>query len=876
VKIEGNALSKFNGEATTSRIQASVLSLYDDARLKFPMADNVETPWEGVDSAIMKQLSEINASGGEIVLLTTTIISPSTISLINHFGSAFKNFRWIQYDPISCSAIREVNEKNLGKPIFPDYNFQNADLVVGINCDFLGTWGAPVHFIPRYVNRRKLTGGNKNILYHIQFESGLTLTGSNADRRIKIRPSEEKTVLMDLYNRISAMTSVNITEAPAFREDLSQIAERLFSSKGKSIVVSGTNDTEIQSLVNAINMLLENYPTCIDPINSLNLAAGQDKITESFISDLSSGKIDALLMYNVNPAYDFPDPATFTEALSKTPLSVNMAVSLNETVGKAKYECPVHHYLESWDDSEIIPGQLSLSQPCINPIFNTRSFQDSLLKWSGQNVSWHDYLLSSWEKAYFPLSGVTSFTEFWNKSLSDGVYDYPQSPDRSLLFNKEQVVISGNVRGTTEGYEILIQENIALGTGLHANNPWLMELPDPVTRLCWENVALISPSDASSLGITDGQVIDIDGLISIPALIQAGQAEGAISIFAGYGHENIGKVGSGIGINMFPLAKFINGNRAYMFIAQKITVTPEIRKLALVQMHNTQEGRPLVRETTLSRYIKNPSSGNEEHEKFETMHKSLYPDAPFDGFHWGMIIDLNACIGCNTCVIACQAENNTPTVGKDEVIRNRIMHWIKVHRYYSESIEEPRVLFQPVFCQHCDDAPCENVCPVSATNHSNEGLNQMAYNRCVGTKYCMNNCPYRVRRFNWYRYTNNDSFENNTSSELGRMVLNPDVTVRERGVVEKCTFCVQRIQAKKLEAKLEGRTLEDFEIKPACMQACPAGAIVFGNLNDEKSQVNQLFRDQRRYGLLEELHTLPSIGFLTKVRNDEGEKEKTI
>jgi len=321
-------------------------------------------------------------------------------------------------------------------------------------------------------------------------------------------------------------------------------------------------------------------------------------------------------------------------------------------------------------------------------------------------------------------------------------------------------------------------------------------------------------------------------------------------------------------VNMYPYSKMVEGNRSYGFVTGKIEKTARSRKLALTQEHSSMEGRPIVRETVLSEYIKNPAAGNELHEEFEKAHQTLYPDVHYDGFHWGLSIDLSKCVGCNACVIACQAENNIPVVGKDQVIRRRIMHWLKIDRYYTGSPEDPKVLFQPLPCQHCDNAPCENVCPVSATTHSTEGLNQMTYNRCLGTKYCINNCPYKVRRFNWYRFTNNKAFDFNSASDLGRMVLNPDVTVRERGVVEKCTYCVQRIQEKKLQAKLENRVLKDYDIQTACMQACPAGAIVFGNKNDKTSEVSGLFNDPRRYGLLEDLHTLPNTGYLTKVRND--------
>jgi Fe-S-cluster-containing dehydrogenase component len=576
-------------------------------------------------------------------------------------------------------------------------------------------------------------------------------------------------------------------------------------------------------------------------------------------------------MYNVNPLYDFLESDKLLAGLKKTDLTINMAVGQNETVGTAKYECPVHHYLESWDDSEIIPGQLSLSQPCINPIFDTRSFQDSLLRWSGSKITFHDYLINNWEKEYFPLSKKPDFRIFWNESLSNGVFRYNISPGKPLPFKNEtlsrvmkKIEMSGN-----GGFEVVLSESVALGTGMHANNPWLMELPDPVSRQCWENVAAISESDAGKLGIKTGDLIKLKEGLIIPAFIQPGQAEGTISIALGYGHTNAGPVCKNAGVNLYQYIGINEGNRVYGFIIEKPENTLVNTQLALTQEHYSMEGRPIVRDTVLSEYRKDPSSGNEFHKEYESTHKTLYPEIKYEGFHWGLAIDLNLCVGCNSCVIACQAENNIPVVGKGEVIRRRIMHWIKIDRYYSDNPDDLKVYFQPLTCQHCDNAPCENVCPVSATNHSSEGLNQMTYNRCVGTKYCINNCPYKVRRFNWYRYTSNKAFDFNTASDLGKMVLNPDVTVRERGVVEKCSFCVQRIQEKKLQAKLENRILKDYEIKTACMQACPAGAIVFGNLNDKNSKVLGLFGDPRCYHLLEELHTLPNTGYLTKVRNDE-------
>ena len=870
IKIEGNILSPFNREGTTARVQASVLSLYDDARLKLPEFNQLPVEWDIIDKQIISELERINLSGGEIVLLTSSIISPSTIKLINEFGQGFKNFKWVQYDAVSYSAIIEANSICFGKAAIPDYHFENAGLVVSINADFLGTWVSPIHFIPGYTSRRKLDNGEKDMLRHVHYESGMSLTGSNADVRKKIKPSEEKILLIDLYNKVAGKLGSETYPGILYREDLTELADNLIATKGKSIVVSGTNNVDIQIIVNGINYLLGNYTDCIDLNNNIKIASGIDSEIENMVEDLNSGKVKALLMYNVNPIYDYPDSQRFLAGLKKAELSVNMSVTLNETFGTGKYECPVHHYLESWDDAEVIPGQLSLVQPCISPLFNTRSFQDSLLKWSGNINMYHDYLKDNWEKNYFKYSDISVFRDFWNISLGNGIFSYPVSGNKLFPFKKEELprVMNSSEKAESGTFEVIITESVALGTGMHANNPWLMELPDPVSKHCWENIASISINDAGKEGIQSGDLIKLADALILPALLQPGQAEGTISVSLGYGHTKSGPVCTDKGVNLYTFIPTKNGNRFYGFVADRLENTLEKRELALTQVHYSMEGRPIVRETVYSEYKKNPASGNELHKEFESTHKSLYPDVKFDGFHWGLSIDLNSCIGCNACVIACQAENNIPVVGKEEVIKRRIMHWIKIDRYYSDTPDDPKVYFQPLTCQHCDNAPCENVCPVSATNHSNEGLNQMIYNRCIGTKYCINNCPYKVRRFNWYRYTNNKAFDFNAVSDLGKMVLNPDVTVRERGVVEKCSFCVQRIQEKKLLAKLENRVLEDNEIKTACMQACPSGAIIFGNLNDKNSKVSRLFDDQRCYNLLEELHTLPSTGYLTKVRND--------
>jgi len=415
----------------------------------------------------------------------------------------------------------------------------------------------------------------------------------------------------------------------------------------------------------------------------------------------------------------------------------------------------------------------------------------------------------------------------------------------------------------------LLTVPVGLSAGYHSNNPWLQELPDPISRATWDNYASVSPRLSEELGIQTGDIIRLDD-IEIPALVQPGQTYGVMSVALNYGRTAAGKVAEGIGTNVYPIAIRQGNNIRYFRQVEEPVKTGKTVKLALTQTHHTLEGREIVRETTEKEYIEKPNAGNEIHEEFEKRHQTLYPEHKYDSFHWGLGVDLNSCIGCGACTIACQAENNVAVVGKEQVTKRRIMHWIRIDRYYTGPPETPSVLFQPLMCQHCDNAPCENVCPVAATTHSNEGLNQMAYNRCVGTRYCINNCPYKVRRFNWFKFTDNPKFDYNQNSLLGKLVLNPDVVVRERGVVEKCTFCVQRIQEKKLAAKVENRTLKDGEVVPACVQACPAEALTFGDLNDKHSNIFKLYSNERNYHLLEELHTLPKVGYLTKVRNTEA------
>ena len=621
-------------------------------------------------------------------------------------------------------------------------------------------------------------------------------------------------------------------------------------------------------MVNEINLLLGNYGHTIDFSRQLNIRKGIDDQMIRLVDEMQTGAVDALLCYNVNPAYDYPNGDAFKKGLARVGLTVSFASHPDETADLVQYVCPDSHYLESWNDAEAKTGYYSLGQPVIPTLFETRQVQDSLLTWSGKSEDFHSFMQGQWRSKLFGLQNeFDSFDDFWNHSLQDGVFEIQKENGRQPEPRHDGlrgIMEATGISGSTDDIELQVYESVGLGTGKQANNPWLMELPDPVTKLTWDNVAAISPSLGKKLGLLTGDVIRIADMIELPVLVQAGQAENTISVAAGFGRTISGKVATGVGSNAYPL---IRGEPKTFVKSVQIEKTGRIHELALTQEHHSMEGRAIVRETSLEKYREDPHSGNELHEHAVAHHTTLYEEPEFDGHHWGLAIDLNRCIGCSACAIACQTENNVAVIGKEEVRRRRIMHWIRIDRYYSGSPDDPRVHHQPVTCQHCDNAPCENVCPVSATNHSNEGINQMSYNRCIGTKYCINNCPYRVRRFNWFAYVDNQEFDFHQNSSLGKMVLNPDVVVRERGVVEKCSFCVQRIQEKKLQAKIEERSLKDGEIKTACTQACPADALVFGDLNDPESKVSRMFKDERNYHLLEELHTLPSVGYLTKVRN---------
>jgi len=906
IKLEPNDLVQFNG--TTARHQASVLDLYDTARMKNPLKKGKKVSWNTVDKEITAKLNELAASGEKVYFITSSLVSPSFEKLLGEFTAKYPNVEVVYVDPVSYSALAKAQENLFGKKAVPSFRFDKADVIVGINADFLGTWLSPVEFSAQYAKTRDLTGGKKTLSKHYQYESLMSLTGSNADERIRIKPAQEKKLVLKLYNAIAQATGNPVLSgAPKCDINIDKTVKDLLAAKGKSLVVSGTNDESIQTLVAAINHMLGNYGQTVDLDRVSYLRQGDDAKAYEAFDAIQKGKAGGVIFNNINPVYEFGLGKDFVNGLKKLKLSVAMTERLDETAQNVTYALANSHYLESWGDARPYSGTYLLQQPAINKLWNTRQPQENLLKWTGNKADYHSYVQKYWEENLYPLvTGYADFDDFWITSLQNGIVEVKeqaqaqpaeegdQTGEAAAAQTEEKAATPADyikaqasaLTAASKAPEIglVLYEKVSMGIGKYANNPWLQELPDPITKVVWDNYVTVSPKLAEQKGWKQEDVVKVSNgkyTVELPVVIQPGQDDHTIGIALGYGRKGSGPIGDGIGKSVSPFISNNKGQRSYVVGEVKVSKTGKTYPIASTQTHHVMEGRDIVKETTLKDWLKDPKSGNERHEYYKkklkniTLYKYGYNPDDYPGHHWGMAIDLNKCTGCGACIIACQVENNIAIVGKEEVRKKRIMHWLRIDRYYAQEenelyspiAENPEVVHQPVMCQHCDNAPCENVCPVAATPHTNEGLNAMAYNRCIGTRYCMNNCPYKVRRFNWFNFVEGGDYPYLFGDNVKRLVLNPDVVVRQRGVVEKCTMCIQRIQAGKLQAKKEGRPLKDGEIKLACEQACPTEAIVFGDTNMKDARIVKLFDDDRSYGLLEELHTLPSVVYMTKVRN---------
>ncbi len=929
IKIEGNELSSLTKGGTSARVQASVLDLYDTARLRFPVQMTSNGPqqitsFDAFDKMIAGAMGSLG--GAPVVILTSSITSPTTRQIISEFLAKNAGSRHVQYDADSFSGMMLANEACYGKKAIPAYQFDNAKVIVSLGADFLGTWLTPVEFARQYSKGRKIDEKNPEMSMHYQFESMLSTTGGSADERFVHRPTETGAVALALLAAVGG----NAT-APALGDKLkfgvNEAAKSLLGNKGKGLVVSGSNDVHVQTVVNSINEMIGANGSTVNWGTTVQTRQGIDSDFESLVADLNAGKVGALLVYGVNPVYTHYAADKFKAGLQKTKLTVSFNDRIDETTELCKYAIPAPHFLESWGDAEGKTGYFSLMQPTIAPLFLTRPFEDSLLRWSGNNTEYENYFKQYW-------TGKLGAVEAYQKALQDGVIEPSVPSAGGATYNggklaESVAALSSRKIGT--GLELVIYQKISMGVGYQANNPWLLELPDPITKATWDNYAIVSPEYAKKTWNLDlanrrqadkyevypeKKVVSINAggkKLELPVLIFPGIHNDVVAVAVGFGRQSaaqdktqdktrdyIGRAVVGAGVNAFPLTSY-NGTTIDWFVPDiTIDQTDKTYSVAQTQTHSSYEGRDeVVKEMTLEDFKKSPQEILDERAKalkpfggLENFEKegTLFPYYDKPGIHWGMSIDLNSCIGCGACAIACHAENNVPVVGKSEVMRFHDMHWMRIDRYFSGDPMDPdsvQTVFMPMLCQHCDNAPCENVCPVSATNHSSEGLNQMAYNRCIGTKYCANNCPYKVRRFNWADYTGADSFPDNQvftgvgklddsvimmNDDLTRMVLNPDVVVRARGVMEKCSFCVQRLQEGKLKAKKENRPLKDMEdVRTACQQACPTEAIVFGNVNDGTSRIRQMREGnpERLYYALEDLHVIPNVNYLAKIRNTE-------
>ena len=939
IKIEANNLSGIGGGGTTARAQASVLDLYDVDRFRAPKLKKEgklsSTDWDEVDSYIASQLN----ANSQIRIVSHTIMSPFTLNAIDGFTTKYPNTKLVMYDPVSASALLDANESDFGMRVVPNYKFGEADYIVSFDADFLGSWISPAEYSAAYASKRKIDKyKGAKISRHVQVESHMSLSGSNADNRILVKPSELGGAIAALHDHLAAKNGGSAVNGPAINEKASQaikaLADELASLEGNSLVVSGSQNVAEQRLINAINHMLGNYGSTIEFTEYSNQRKGSDKAVEALRSELNNGGVDALLIYNCNPAYELGEG--MADAMDKAKMKVAMSYKASESTQNADVIAPVSHYLESWGDVIAKNGHASLIQPCISTIFNTRQLEETLMKWGGQTGEemtddlCFNALKMSWQESLyqFDASGV-DFGTFWDKCLHDGVYKYPIEMGEISYAPGAPVTASEITQVSGSEYEIKFYESVAIGAGQYANNPWLMELPDPVTRTVWGNYLAIPVSydgDRSMVAfndLEDGDLVDVEinGVVhTLPVIRQFGQMPGTFALAMGYGRSNSGAVASGIGVNVNEWRQWENGCLSDSGINVNVSAKKgEEKDFSCVQYHHTMgvkgveestgetinadesalvadawkwatkgfQGslteRSVIRKSHVDDIDEFVGALKEERKYFQKLNAgTLYPgyeELYKNGHHWGMHIDLSACIGCGACAVACMAENNVPVVGKTEVARHHEMTWLRIDRYYYGDVDNPNVVYQPMMCQHCDNAPCENVCPVNATSHSTEGLNQMAYNRCVGTRYCANNCPYKVRRFNWLDYATADIWPANeyklTENEelpfgadnLTRMVLNPDVTVRSRGVIEKCSFCVQRIQDGKMAAKTEMRTLRDEDVKTACQTACPTGAITFGDMNNQDGELNKQIASDLNYIALEEVNTLPSVHYKSRIHN---------
>jgi len=864
-KIEGNSNHPASLGATTVFAQASVLGLYDPDRSQVVLQAGRISTWDAFLSALNTRLAvEQGRQGTGLRVLTETVTSPTLASQLRALLNKFPAATWHQYEPAGRDTARTGARLAFGEPVETHYRFDRAAVILALDADFLACGPASLRYASDFAARRRVVAGQAamNRLYTV--ESTPSLTGAMADHRLPLRAADiesfARAVAREVEIEVEAATPL------ANANWIGALARDLKNHRGASVVVAGDQQPPIvHALAHAINHALGNVGRTVvytEPVEANPVDQAQS--LRELVEAMEAGRVDTLVILGGNPVYSAPADLRFAHRLSRVPFRAHLSLYQDETSTLCHWHIPEAHFLESWSDARAYDGTASIIQPLIAPLYGGRSAHELVGALLGEpGRSGHDIARDYWKDQEI----AADFERFWRNALHDGFIPGTAFAEKRVTLRRvrEWGGTSPSPSSSSDGLEIVFRPDPTVWDGRFANNGWLQELPKPLSKLTWDNTVMMSPSTAERLGLGNEDVVELSFQgreVRGPVWIMPGHADESVTVHLGYGRTRAGRVGTGAGFNAYAIRP---SDTPWFVPGIKVQRTGARHPLASTQEHHSMEGRPLVRVGTLEQYREHPDFVHKmAHDPPKDL--TLYPEHKYEGYAWGMTIDLNACIGCNACVVACQAENNIPIVGKDQVSRGREMHWLRIDRYYQGDIDNPETVHQPVLCMHCENAPCEVVCPVAATVHSKEGLNEMVYNRCVGTRYCSNNCPYKVRRFNFLQY------EDHTTPSL-KLLRNPNVTVRTVGVMEKCTYCVQRINAARIDAKKEDRPIRDGDVVTACQQACPTDAIVFGNINDPASRVARLKTEPRNYGLLTELNTRPRTTYLARLRNPNPEIE---
>ena len=861
-KIEGNPKHPASLGATHAFTQASVLTLYDPDRSQVVINVRRISTWGTVFAAISPQLETQRLRKGQgLRVLTETVTSPTMAYQLRGLLDVFPEAKWHQYEPVNRDYLYAGARRAFGENVTTQYRFDQAQIILALDADYLACGPASVRYAHDFAARRRVRDGQTamNRLYAV--ESTPSITGAMADHRLTLRAHEVADFAYAVARELGVVDLGDRGASTLHPQWLQAVVSDLQKQRGASLVIAGEQQPPlVHALAHAMNHALGNVGTTVfytDPVEARSV--DQMGSLRELVADMQAGLVDLLVILGGNPVYQAPAELRFSEHLSKVKLRVHLGLYEDETAELCHWHIPETHYLETWSDARAFDGTVTIMQPLIAPLYGGKSAHELLAALMGQpDRSSYSIVRDYWRGQLPP----EDFERFWRTALHEGLIANTALPPREVAYGGLRIEdgdLPSPPPDRRSSMDLLLRPDPTIWDGRFANNGWLQELPKPLTKLTWDNAALISPATAQRLGLRNEDVVELryqGRTVRAPIWVVPGQADDAVTVHLGYGRWRTGRVGRDAGFNAYALQTSM---APWGDSGLELRKTGERYPLASTQQHQTMEGRNLVRVGTLSQYLAHPEFVHEmAHEPPPDL--TLYPPHEYKGYAWGMAIDLNACIGCNACVVACQAENNIPIVGKSQVTVGRAMHWLRIDRYYKGGVDDPDTYFQPVLCMHCENAPCEVVCPVAATVHDDEGLNVMVYNRCVGTRYCSNNCPYKVRRFNFFQYTDDHT-------PVLKLLRNPDVTVRSRGVMEKCTYCVQRISAARIQAEKDHRVIRDGELVTACQASCPTEAIVFGNINDLNSRVSKLKGTQLNYGLLTDLNTRPRTTYLARLRH---------